>query len=222
MKKKTQSQVRHTRQLRLSSEQNAYRILGTVLRFQDCEVSDSRVNKEFEIKWTIETLSNQLGIEYNVAQCSIVWLVMKGYLEHRIGQYYRTVAGELAYNEATQSIQFDNGKEAFEFKNEVLTGMDSRGDQTTIEGAVLNRTPKAGHGNYEEDAQIEIAQSVARFRRIASEVGLSIEDTLQKVSDGSIKRCNKCQQWKDHYRHNGKNGQRFQSICKDCMRDGRK
>lgn len=211
MKKQTPSQIRYTRQTRLTAESDAYRILGAIIRFHDVK-----------IKWTIDNISNHTGIDYDSTARSVYWLVMKGFLEHRNGQYYRTISGDVSYNEVSQAIHFNTGCYAFEFRTEVLTGMDKDGEQTTIDCGALPDSKYIGGSNREEDAQIATAQSIARFRKIAIEVGQPLDVTMRKIAEGSIRRCNKCQRWEEHHRHNGSNGKQFQSICIVCRKKGRK
>jgi hypothetical protein len=219
---KPKKQIHIVRQSKLKSEQTAYRVLGAILRFQDVEANDNKFSRTKSVKWTIDVLSEHLGIEYESVAESVYWLVMKGYLECRGTQYFRTVAGDVAWHEATEAIHFAAGNAQFEWRTEVLSGMDKDGDQTQIDRAAIPATGRIDNPrNKEEDSALKRISSERRFQRIADDVGMSLADTIDGITEGSISICNSCGKWARHHRHNG-TGKRFQSACISCRKGKRR
>lgn len=225
MKLKQKHSIHTIKQRKIIREQNAYLILGGILRFQDTHVNDSKFSNERNIAWTISAISEHFGLEKADCIMAVHWLVMNDLLEHRSGQYYRTSSGEYAYHLASQaSAQLDASP--WEWKDEVLSGMDKWGDQTKIDGAALPATGKPGsHGNSEERFALTRIQHMSNMQKIADTVELPLKATIEGIADETIKKCTCCGEWKrpdQYWRKNAKNGQKLQSACIDCMKAKRK
>lgn len=203
-------------QARISQTQTTMRIMELLHQYDDCPV------------WVTDSIAAQLRLSSEETWEAIFRLIGLGHLERRGEAIYLTTEGRRAFTEEMRHTALAAGLAAHEFREEALTGIDTRGEETALEWAALPSQThyEPGCGNYEEDAALERCEGKARLIQIAAELGETVESTIEGIREGRIQRCKGIRgvppHWGVFHKHGGVDGQQWQVLCVECRKRARR
>ena len=128
----------------------------------------------------------------------------------RGGRISITLAGRETYGEATRTA----GREpaaAARWRDEALTGIDSRGRRTRIDRGVL---PGQSQRVRDDSEGVAMVARVEQLRRLSAAVGRDMEELAECAADGSLRVCTRCGVLGVH-RPRGDRGGHY-SWCRSC------
>jgi len=158
------------------------------------------------------------------------WLKRRGFVTISSGKVFVTEAGREYYAGLCENPSVTDSPLAF--KDEALTGIKPDGSQSRI-GARATKddkgeppaalpTCKTPHTTRTpEDALNDSQQLIAKQKRIASEIGISVEQLVESAKDGRIKMCGDHWGEFDKSKRN-KDGSGLQNKCRKCKKEKRK
>ncbi len=141
----------------------------------------------------------------------IEWLAARDLVELRGAQCFISSQGREHLAGALIKPQIQISIRAW--KDEVLSGMDSRGRQTKIDRAAL---PSPGREQSTSESADEIIGREQTWDRMARALGLSRGAFDDGVSEGRIRACKG-----GHVGIFDRNGKGWRSLCRKCRRAGR-
>ena len=174
------------------------------------------------IKWTTETIAEQVHIAPGGAGLGLLNLMKIGYVHRGCGQWFITTEGRSAFCDECNHVSLQTRKIELQFRNEVLTG--SREDkgrllQTDMTNAALPRDQDASRAtNRVEEATLKVCAGVERIRAVASYYEVAPDVASEWCSTGEVHRCNRCGEYRKFHRKNGDNGQVWQAACIECRK----
>jgi len=215
-------------QNQIDTEANAMRILGMLKRFQSkslCGPEESarsaldRVIRD-GLLWTAKMIGLQLsGLTEESTREALSLLLKRGYVQRgKNEQWFITFEGRNAYEDEMRARLMTGAGEA-RFKAEALTGITEAGERSKLTRAVLPSSCEGGRENRVEQDTIEQCTRVERVRRVCAKYEITIEQALEKLKSGEVRYCRECgDDIAIFHRHNGANGQQWQSACVECRR----
>jgi hypothetical protein len=199
-------------QRKIDIEQTAFMILGTLVRYQ---------RGDDGLSWNAKMIAAPFPkLSFDAICLGLNWLLKNKCVEHKRCRWTLTWEGRELYAAEASAPHFQTGKSDREFRTESLTGMDEHGNETRLTTAVLPCPSISGHGNNAERRLIAIHDTRARLQTLASENGLTIDETAEGLQDESIHLCNKCGRLRKHHRSNT-GGHSFQTPCVICKKGKR-
>jgi hypothetical protein len=181
------------------------RVMGVLVQHRDCN-------------WNEFTIASHLG--YDDAEAILAALKRlreRGWATCYGNTWERTTDGDREYQDEIRRPTLPVSQQ--EFKREALTGVDSRGCRSKITRAAIPGTET--HSRRDNDF-VRLCHYVGEIRSIAIQFCITVERTRDMLLSGEIHVCTgedgKSPHWGRYHRHNGKNGQTWQSKCIECRR----
>ena len=180
-----------------------------------------------EIEWMRPNIERWTKLKGQRLSAALGWLVDREYLQvSRSGQYTRTTDGARAYARAAAQGRFLVN--ARRWRDAAITGVASGGrpgvvpagvkpgdwQRSHITRAALPRSSEMQRGVVAPDPAHLMATG-DRLRRLADELGLTLDELHEGIQDGSIRRCPVCRKTTNQWHDN-------QSACISCRKARRK
>lgn len=215
--------------------QDAMAIMAMLRRVQivrwDQETGDIQYADGFH--WSADAIGEYAGIinrgelgnpnDQKRVDRALLFLAGQGWVlpirRGRVTEYRAQVHGLEEYEAVSKRPQINTGAAYLSFREEALTGMDSRGEQSTMSRAALPAGTHQGDSrNRIEDEQLRRCAEVQHLHVIAQDNGCTDEEAVKKICIGEIRRCPQCGKMMTHHRH----GSGWQSACTVCRKKVRK
>ena len=145
----------------------------------------------------------------------------KGLVSYDKGEYWVTPQGHDLLQEARENPNLVWGKEYYDWRDEVETGIDQDGNESAMVNKVL---PKSAHSYYSgdyDDAMVSRIQETELIDHLkVRNPGITIDKMFDYLAEGLVKHCKRCNELgifrKDKSKKSG-----MRSICKYCERVGK-
>ena len=167
-----------------------YQILGALSRLGGVPV-------------TIKALLGHIGKENQHGREAVKTLVNDGFINMIGNKISTTIEGAELFQDACDNPVADF-EGYYQFRNEVLTGCDSNGHQSTIDTAVLPSNKRYTHNS--------AGAAHDRVMDLAKRLQLSTDQCLEWIQQGKIRECRRCGIVAVHTMDNGTP----KNMCNKC------
>ena len=158
-------------------EIDAARIIAALLRF------------ESSLIWTRQIIQAVTELPERRVDWALRWMGRRGYISTHQGEYIVTSEGRAFYDACQRRPEVLG--DFREWKNEVLTGMDSKGAPSAIDNAVLPGVRSAPVCDVTPEDIIARQQMNVRLKqRTARDLGLTADEFEKYMIEGRIQICN--------------------------------
>lgn len=171
--------------------------------------------------WSTKMIAERLSSSEQSTSVALLSMLRLGYIEQRGKEWVKTIDGEALFLEEIRNTKINASPWAF--REEALTGMDSKGNRSRITRAALpSATAENSSRNREEDDMLSISLRGAAIKAIARDLGLTKDEVVEGLNTGRVGRCkgiHGVEHWGIfHKRSEGG----WKHLCKDCLNQKRR
>jgi hypothetical protein len=197
-------------QFKIDREALAWRILQMMVQYRG-------------LAWIRDRFMWEFRATDSMVQAALTWLLKRGYIERRGERWYliQDKDTETEYLNELGKVDLKTGQSVYQFREEALTGMDRRGNQSELSRAALPSPSAPYVCNPEEIAILTQCQLVDLIRIIAEEAGLSAEEAAEGLRDGTVAKCRgtdgRAPHWAKFHKNTSSRHSR-QYLCRECSK----